>query len=135
MGESDCSEHVSVDINGLNKVLARSLLDKLIDESPSFSENCIFKVPGTLRRSIETSYEPKIVSIGPFHSEKEGLQPMKKIKMRYLHCLLDRSPIPPEECLQHFVGKIRELAKRTINCYAEKIDLSDNKLACGNDDS
>ncbi|XP_058194627.1 UPF0481 protein At3g47200-like isoform X2 [Rhododendron vialii] len=128
MEESDCSEHVSVDINGLNKVLACSLRDKLSDDPPSLSENCIFKVPGTLRRRNETSYEPKIVSIGPFHSEKERLQPMKKIKMWYLHCLLDRFPFPPEECLQHFVGKIRELAKRTINCYAEKIDLSENEL-------
>ncbi|KAF7129653.1 hypothetical protein RHSIM_Rhsim10G0032600 [Rhododendron simsii] len=128
MEESDCSEHVSVDINVLNKVLACSLRDKLCDEPPSLSENCIFKVPGTLRRRNETSYEPKIVSIGPFHSEKERLQPTKKIKMWYLHCLLDRFPIPPEECLQHFIGKIRKLAKRTINCYAEKIDLSENEL-------
>ncbi|KAG5527552.1 hypothetical protein RHGRI_028456 [Rhododendron griersonianum] len=128
MEEIDSSEHVSVDINGLNKVLVCSLRDKLSDEPPSLSENCIFKVPGTLRRRNETSYEPKIVSIGPFHSEKERLQPMKKIKMWYLHCLLDRFPIPPEECLQHFVGKIRELAKRTINCYAGKIDLSENEL-------
>ncbi|KAG5521874.1 hypothetical protein RHGRI_034188 [Rhododendron griersonianum] len=128
MEESTCSEQVSVDIDKLNELLACALRDKLHEESPSLSENCIFKVPGTLRRRNETSYEPKIFSTGPFHSEKNRLGPMEKIKMWYLHCLLVRLPIPPEESLQHFIRKIRELAKRTINCYAEKIDLNENEL-------
>ncbi|KAF7123437.1 hypothetical protein RHSIM_Rhsim12G0103600 [Rhododendron simsii] len=128
MEESICSEQASVDIDKLNELLACALRDKLREESPSLSENCIFKVPGTLRRRNETSYEPKIFSIGPFHSGKNRLGPMEKIKMWYLHCLLVRLPIPPEESLQHFIRKIRELAKCTINCYAEKIDLSENEL-------
>ncbi|KAI8527993.1 hypothetical protein RHMOL_Rhmol12G0117100 [Rhododendron molle] len=128
MEESICSEQVSVDIDKLNKLLACALRDKLREESPSLSENCIFKVPGTLRRRNETCYEPKIFSIGPFHRGKNRLGPMEKTKMWYLRCLLVRLPIPPEESLQLFIRKIRELARRTINCYAEKIDLSENKL-------
>ncbi|KAH7859124.1 hypothetical protein Vadar_031860 [Vaccinium darrowii] len=128
MDEIDCSTQVSVEIEELNKLLACALRDKLRDQSPSMSENCIFKVPGTLRRRNETSYEPKIVSIGPFHSGTNRLEPMEKIKMWYLHCLLVRLPIPPEESLQYFSGEIRKLAKRTISCYAE-IDLShENEL-------
>ncbi|KAH7862393.1 hypothetical protein Vadar_004293 [Vaccinium darrowii] len=75
---------------------------------------------GHSRRCNEASYEPRRVSIGPFHNGKE------KIKMWYFHCL--RLPIPPEESLQHSIGKIRKLAKRTISCYPEKIDLSENEL-------
>ncbi|KAH7857042.1 hypothetical protein Vadar_008397 [Vaccinium darrowii] len=128
MEEIDCSAQVTVEIDELNKLLACALREKLLDESPSLSENCIFKVPSTLRRHSETSYEPKIVSIGPFHRGKNILEPMEKIKMWYLHCLLASLPGPPEESLQVFVETIRELAKRTRNSYGEIIDLSESEL-------
>ncbi|KAI8527995.1 hypothetical protein RHMOL_Rhmol12G0117300 [Rhododendron molle] len=129
MEESDHNEQVSVEIHESNKLLACALRDKLRDESPSLSENCIFKVPWTLRRHNEASYEPKIVSIGPFHRGKNNrLEPMEEIKRWYMHCLLASLPIPPEESLQLFVQSIRELAKRTSNCYGQKIDLSESEL-------
>ncbi|KAH7856617.1 hypothetical protein Vadar_003568 [Vaccinium darrowii] len=127
MEESDGSEQVSIEIEELNKRLACSLRERLRDESP-LSENCIFKVPWTLRQHNEASYEPKIVSIGPFHRGKNRIQHMEKVKMWYLNCLLARFPFPPEVILQDWVESIGEVAKRTRNCYGETIDLNESEL-------
>ncbi|GMP82850.1 hypothetical protein CsSME_00036980 [Camellia sinensis var. sinensis] len=128
MEETDSNKQVSIAIE-LNKQLACSLRDKVCNESPSLSENCIFKVPGTLKRHNESIYEPKIVSIGPFHYGTERLKPMEKIKLWYLHSLLARlPPLPQEETLQHFIVNIREVAKYTSNCYAGRLDQSEGEL-------
>lgn len=122
---------ISIEIEKIqeaNKLLACSLTDKLEYESPSLSANCIFKVPGALRRRNATIYEPKMVSIGPFHHGKDRLAPMEKLKLWYLHCLLVRLPLSPKEILQEFTGSIRELAKCTTNSYAEKLDLTEDEL-------
>ncbi|CAL5421171.1 unnamed protein product [Camellia sinensis] len=116
------------DSSKLNKLLACSLKNKLRHESPSLSENCIFRVPRTLRQHNESIYEPKIVSIGPYHRGKDRLAPMENIKLWYLDTLLARLPLPPEETLQQLIECIRELAKRTINCYAERVDMSEDEL-------
>ncbi|KAL7197063.1 hypothetical protein ACSBR1_036972 [Camellia fascicularis] len=128
MEETDSNKQVSIEIE-LNRHLACSLRDKLCNESPSLSENCIFKVPRTLRRRNESIYKPKIVSIGPFHYGKERLAPMEKIKLWYLHSLLARlPPLAQEETLQHFIVSIREVAKYTSNCYAGRLDQSEDEL-------
>ncbi|XP_028112084.1 UPF0481 protein At3g47200-like [Camellia sinensis] len=53
---------------------------------------------------------------------------MENIKLWYLDTLLARLPLPPEETLQQLIECIRELAKRTINCYAERVDMSEDEL-------
>ncbi|GMP82436.1 hypothetical protein CsSME_00036739 [Camellia sinensis var. sinensis] len=128
MEKTDSSKEVSIKIDKLNKLLACSLKNKLRHESPSLSENCIFRVPRTLRQHNESIYEPKIVSIGPYHRGKDRLAPMENIKLWYLDTLLARLPLPPEETLQQLIECIRELAKRTINCYAERVDMSEDEL-------
>ncbi|CAL5421170.1 unnamed protein product [Camellia sinensis] len=128
MEKTDSSKEVSIKIDKLNKLLACSLKKKLLHESPFLSENCIFRVPRTLRQHNESIYEPKIVSIGPYHRGKDRLAPMDNIKLWYLDTLLAWSPLPPEETLQQLIECIRELVKRTINCYAERVDMSEDEL-------
>ncbi|KAK3040817.1 hypothetical protein RJ639_029161 [Escallonia herrerae] len=128
MSDTSYDEHVSVEMNGLNRLLACSIKKKLCQESPSLSENCIFQVPSTLRRRNESSYVPNIVSIGPFHHGKDRFAQMEKMKSWYLHCLLRRFPLSPEETLEQFIEMSREIASRANGYYAEKVDLTENEF-------
>ncbi|KAL9428073.1 hypothetical protein AB3S75_030128 [Citrus x aurantiifolia] len=44
---------------------------------------CIYRVPGPLRKIKEEGYTPKLISIGPFHHDKDELANMEKQKIRY----------------------------------------------------
>ncbi|XP_027165556.1 UPF0481 protein At3g47200-like [Coffea eugenioides] len=55
------------------------------------NERCIFKVRERLQSQIEGPYEPQMVSIGPYHRGKPGLQLMEKYKLIYLKQLLERT--------------------------------------------
>ncbi|CAJ2640468.1 unnamed protein product [Trifolium pratense] len=48
-------------------------------------------VPDELRKSNETAYMPKVVSIGPIYKGKKELLPMEEIKWRCLTSLLSRT--------------------------------------------
>ncbi|PNX70555.1 hypothetical protein L195_g057510, partial [Trifolium pratense] len=48
-------------------------------------------VPDELRKSNETAYMPKVVSIGPLYKGKKELLPMEEIKWRCLTSLLSRT--------------------------------------------
>lgn len=122
------NEHVSIELKNLNKLLASTINQKLRRDSPYLSKNCIYRVPTTLRRLNEKSYDPNVVSIGPFHHGQERLLHMEKMKLWYLNCLLERLPLPPEETLEHLVQSIREQADCAIDYYAEKVDLSEDKF-------
>ncbi|GMP82848.1 hypothetical protein CsSME_00036978 [Camellia sinensis var. sinensis] len=53
---------------------------------------------------------------------------MENIKLWYLDTLPAWLPLPPEETLQQLIECIRKLVKRTINCYVERVDRSEDEL-------
>ncbi|KAK7854021.1 upf0481 protein [Quercus suber] len=48
----------------------------------------IFKVPAHVREVDERAYNPKVVSIGPFHHDELGLRFMEAQKLRFYNRLL-----------------------------------------------
>jgi hypothetical protein len=99
---------------------------KLCQKSPIPSECSIYRVPDRLRSKIEF-YEPEIVSIGPFHRGKQKLQTMEKIKLWYLHCLLNRAPTK-ETTLGCFIEAIGSIEQDCRGCYAEEINFTDKQF-------
>ncbi|KAL7197060.1 hypothetical protein ACSBR1_036969 [Camellia fascicularis] len=118
MEKTDSSKEVSIKIDKLSKLLACSLKNKLLHESPSLSENSIFRFPRTLRQHNESIYEPKIVSIGPYHRGKDRLAPMENIKL----WLLGHPPSPVTPSSR------RNLA--TINRMHSQTSEKNNQLLC-----
>jgi hypothetical protein len=100
--------------------LTSSIQEKLCKKPPMSSKCSIFRVPHRLRKEIE-SVEPLLVSIGPFHHGKKNLQEMEKIKLWYLHCLLNRAPTR-ETTLECFIEAIKSIEQECRACYAGEID-------------
>lgn len=119
MEEESSSNQTSINIRDVTEVVS-SIQGKLCQKCPIPSKCSIFRVPDRLRRHNEKAFEPELVSIGPFHHRKEKLQAMQKIKLWYLHCLLDRAPTR-KTTLKCFVEAIGKIEQECRACYACEI--------------
>ncbi|KAF9688882.1 hypothetical protein SADUNF_Sadunf01G0034100 [Salix dunnii] len=70
--------------------LADKIQMSLQNLSTNQSPCSIFKVPGVLRSVNNRAYEPKILSIGPYHQGKDDFKMMEEHKKRYLKMFLQR---------------------------------------------
>jgi len=120
MAKTSSSNQTSITIRDIVTKVTSSIQGKLCQKSPIPSECSIFRVPDRLRRHNEKAFEPELVSIGPFHHGKEKLQAMEKIKLWYLHCLLNRAPTT-RTTLKCFVEAIGRIEQECRACYAEEI--------------
>ncbi|KAK3417050.1 hypothetical protein EUGRSUZ_H02801 [Eucalyptus grandis] len=107
-------DHVSIHIE-----------DMLRDMPATSPEHSIFRVHHQLREVNEKAYEPVILAIGPYHYGNGKFKFMEEQKLRYLQQLLNRRQ---EGSVDRYVMTLRELEQQARNCYAETIDLSQEKF-------
>ncbi|KAF3959978.1 hypothetical protein ACB098_01G370800 [Castanea mollissima] len=88
-----------------------------IDTETLFTTCLIYKVPYHLRKWNEEAYTPQVISIGPYHNDKEKFQTMEKHKERYFRRFMKRAEIN----LEDFVSTIREMEDRIRCCYVETV--------------
>ncbi|KAK1295653.1 UPF0481 protein [Acorus calamus] len=110
---------------GWSDSLRRRLNDSL--EKPWRKDECsIFTVPHNLRSLDPAAYEPRVVSIGPYHRRKPNLQTMEKHKWRMARRLLSKCHDKKlEECLE----KMMALENRVRSCYSEPIEMGSSEFA------
>lgn len=111
---SETRDHVSVRLDNI-----------LLDLPSSPSKPTIFKVEDNLRGTNPNLYDPKLVSIGPFHRGKADLQKMEQHKLKYLKLLLKRRN---ESSVDKYVLAMRSLQEKARMCYAETVDLSSDEF-------
>ncbi|XP_008779624.3 UPF0481 protein At3g47200-like [Phoenix dactylifera] len=120
----EANQHVRLNINTawLESVQdrARESLHRKPPTGPT-----IFRVPPTLRRGNELAYEPKLVSIGPYHHDKEDLKAMEGLKWRLLHHYLSKVPNGGKN---EGLTKIKDLENRARDCYSEVIDMGSDQF-------
>ncbi|KAK3417039.1 hypothetical protein EUGRSUZ_H02791, partial [Eucalyptus grandis] len=85
----------------------------------------IFRVRHQLREVNEKAYDPEILAIGPYHYGNDKFKFMEVQKLRYLQQLLKRRK---EESVDGYMPTLKELERQARNCYAETIDLSQEKF-------
>ncbi|XP_027357478.1 UPF0481 protein At3g47200-like [Abrus precatorius] len=106
--------------------LSKMLEGLVLPEDSGLNEQCIYKVPQTLRVSNPKAYTPRIVSIGPFHKKRDFgredkiLKPMEELKLKYLKGFLIRTKLH----LNNFIVKLKELEHKIQSCYAGPIDFN-----------
>ncbi|CAL8996932.1 unnamed protein product [Prunus brigantina] len=113
-----------VDIKNPYIPLETSMRQELGRLSPISSSCCIYRVPERFRCVNENAYTPQVVSIGPLHHGKKGLEAMEEHKMRYLQEFLCRTKVSLEDCIK----KIRDQEARLRSCYAETNGFSSDEF-------
>uniref|UniRef100_I1NML4 Uncharacterized protein n=1 Tax=Oryza glaberrima TaxID=4538 RepID=I1NML4_ORYGL len=92
----------------------------------------IYRVPASVRDSVDNKhYEPRLVSIGPYHRNKGHLRAMEDRKRLYLLRFLqdqhddDDGSGRRDGLLQDCVGRVRKLEARARACYFESPVVDD----------
>ncbi|KAI6682386.1 hypothetical protein NL676_036267 [Syzygium grande] len=91
------------------------------DHKHRFSEQwTIFRVPEHIRKIDQKAYNPRVISIGPFHQNQPELRSMEAQKLRLYERLMkqigDGDPnVGLETAIKHLEGRARR-------CYSEKFD-------------
>ncbi|CAA0809977.1 Plant protein of unknown function (DUF247 [Striga hermonthica] len=112
---SETRDPVSVDI------------ESMLLTGPPSSPNIptIFRVDHDTRHGSENLYDPKVVSIGPFHHQTTHLQKMQPHKLAYLKGLLKRRG---ESVVDECVAAVRSLEEKARGSYSETIEVSPDEL-------
>ncbi|KAK3120597.1 hypothetical protein QOZ80_9AG0690660 [Eleusine coracana subsp. coracana] len=87
-------------------------------EVSQWQRNCIYRVPAFIKDLNAKAYQPRVVSLGPFHHGDKELLPMEEHKRRALRHFLRRADKPLEE----FIAAIEEAAEQLESMY---LDLDD----------
>ncbi|XP_050380408.1 UPF0481 protein At3g47200 [Argentina anserina] len=136
-----------ISISEINSNHLASMYQK-IAEPPRLLSNAagkpscsIFRVPQSLLEINGKSYQPHIVSIGPFHRGEPHLRMIEEHKWRYLGSLLSRTEPqgltlgsllsrtePQGLTLQHYLKSIEPMEARARECYSETIHLSSDEF-------
>ncbi|OIT22443.1 PREDICTED: UPF0481 protein At3g47200 [Nicotiana attenuata] len=93
---------------------------QLLSESAGRSSCCIFRVPQSFINVNGRSYEPQIVSIGPYHHGKDHVKMIEEHKWRFLGTLLKRTE-EKDLNLEDYLKVIQPLEMRARECYSEAI--------------
>lgn len=80
----------------------------------------ICKVQQHIRDTDKFSYEPCIVSVGPYHHGFACLQGMQNVKWGYLDVIIK---LNCNKNLMDYLTEIQVLAKQAKNCYSEDIKM------------
>jgi hypothetical protein len=105
VGEEEVENNVRIDI-------------PLVMEPALWPTCCIYSVPKNLRKVNKEAYTPRIVSIGPFHHNKN--KDMEMHKLRYLKDFLYRTGKSQEDLLMIIQDKEVEIRQ----CYSKECRLS-----------
>ncbi|KAI3717092.1 hypothetical protein L1987_68447 [Smallanthus sonchifolius] len=89
-------------------------------------------VPGVIRNLSESSFTPRVVSIGPLHREHKNVEAFEKRKPRFLSNLMMRIESSDDkilEILESCMQKVHTSMERIRACYCWTRTYDDNEVA------
>lgn len=101
---------------------------KLLREAAGRSSCCIFRVPQSLLEINGKSYQPHVVSVGPYHRGESHLKMIEEHKWRYLGSLLSRITSQNGLGLVDLLKAVQRLETRARECYSETIHLDTDEF-------
>lgn len=109
-------------------------MHKKISEPPRLLSNaagkpscCIFRIPQSLLEINGKSYNPQILSIGPYHRGEPRLKMIEEHKWHYLGSLLTRTEAKGLTLNDYFKA-LEPLQAEARECYSESINLSTDEF-------
>ncbi|KAJ4718664.1 hypothetical protein OWV82_010314 [Melia azedarach] len=112
--------------------IAESIKNKLAHMYRLPSKDCsIFRVPKVLLRPNVNAHAPVLISIGPYHRGKEGLEAMEELKLRYLHGLLNQlgRTVQKHITLKGLVSGVLRYAWEDYSCYEQPLTIERGEFA------
>nr|GME16443.1 UPF0481 protein At3g47200 [Ipomoea batatas] len=100
---------------------------RLLSKSAGRSGCCIFRVPQSFVDVNGRSYQPRIVSIGPYHRGKPHLEMIQEHKWRFLGTLLQRTE-KIGLTLEDYFQAVQTLEMEARECYSEAINLKSDEF-------
>nr|XP_023887839.1 UPF0481 protein At3g47200-like isoform X1 [Quercus suber] len=97
---------------------------QVLEPPPQWAKCCIYRVPKRLRQLKGESYTPKLISIGPFHHDKEELKDMEKLKLTYYMEFLQRTGTDPRD----IASIIAKRQRKIIYCYDGGLEISSQDI-------
>ena len=79
----------------------------------------IHRVPHSIREVDKDAYEPKMLSIGPYHRSNPNLQAMEDHKWRYVQAIVGRNP---KRELSDYLEEMKRLEVEVRSFYSEYIE-------------
>ncbi|PWA89042.1 hypothetical protein CTI12_AA115060 [Artemisia annua] len=92
----------------------------------------IYRVPEILRNVNKLSYDPRVLSIGPFHKKNINLKRLEANKVSYVCNLFHRLNSPQDKALEVCEQKVLDRIDQIKSCYeggVEEEDYQNKKLA------
>ncbi|XXG52843.1 hypothetical protein AAC387_Pa03g1050 [Persea americana] len=101
------------------------------------------RVPQQHRQGDNEAYEPRVISIGPYHRGNPRLQRMENQKLACMRQLVNRCSLEHclehcmrqlvnrcslEHCLEHCLREIEAMESRARSCYSENINLESEEF-------
>ncbi|CAB4287625.1 unnamed protein product [Prunus armeniaca] len=96
----------------------------LLHPSAGKKSCCIFKVRQCLVEINKKTYQPHIVSCGPYHYGDQHLEMIQQHKRRFVRDLL----VPNGPTLDHYRQVVAAMEEEIRGCYSETISLSSHVL-------
>ncbi|KAJ6765796.1 PROTEIN putative (DUF247)-RELATED-RELATED [Salix purpurea] len=84
------------------------------------SSSCIFPFPHGFDNINPSTYQPELVSIGPYHRGKDHVLEFEERKWFFLGKILSRSSTD----LSKYLGALKLNEKSTRDCYSETVSMS-----------
>ncbi|XP_077228226.1 UPF0481 protein At3g47200-like [Tasmannia lanceolata] len=119
MGERGGRPTELAEVEGFNLRPMREKLELFGGQEWRKEPPTIYRVPHWICKGHEDAYEPRIVSIGPYHHNNPRLATMEEHKWRYLHDFLSRNCIRLEDCIR----EMEALEEKARSSYAETVCL------------
>ncbi|KAD3336164.1 hypothetical protein E3N88_31683 [Mikania micrantha] len=89
----------------------------------------IYMAPSVLRDLSPSSFNPRLVSIGPLHREDENVKAFEGQKISYLINLMSYIDSPQEEILESCMQKAYNVMNKIKGCYIWTKTFSDAEIA------